>query len=214
MRQVLRVAAFAAAGLALLSCARHPPEPLPPPPGADAQASGAPYGRADYPDAGAGPGEGYGESGYGEYQPPRTYGGASYGQSAPPPPPPSYYRPRYAQSPQVIRPPVYAPPRAPTSYGRSAYAAPPPRPANGMVWRPSPRWATVKKKPAPTAKAPPPAPVKPKVVARAKPVTPKPDPDAKFKAAQTKAEEVGVENLSQEDIAGLTPDQLKLLRGY
>jgi len=51
-------------------------------------------------------------------------------------------------------------------------------------------------------------------VARAKPDTPKPDPDAKLKAAQTKAEEVGVENLSQEDIAGLTPDQLKLLRGY
>jgi hypothetical protein len=84
------------------------------------------------------------------------------------------------------------------------------------VFRHSPRWATAKKQPAPTARATPTAkaaapPSKPKAVARAKP---KPDPQAKFKAAQAKADEVGVENLNQDDIAGLTPDEIKLLRGY
>lgn len=63
-----------------------------------------------------------------------------------------------------------------------------------MVWRPSPRWAAVKKKPR-TSGA-------------------KPDPQAKFKAAQAKAAKVGVENLTKEDIEGLTLEQIKDLRGY
>jgi|SRR6516162_4443716 len=38
--------------------------------------------------------------------------------------------------------------------------------------------------------------------------------DSKFKAAQAKAEKVGVHKLTQEDIEGLTDEQLKRLRGY
>jgi hypothetical protein len=37
---------------------------------------------------------------------------------------------------------------------------------------------------------------------------------AKFKAAQAKATKVGVENLTKEDIDGLSSAQLKELRGY
>jgi len=40
------------------------------------------------------------------------------------------------------------------------------------------------------------------------------DPRAKFKAAKAKAEKVGIENLSDKDVEGLTPTQLKELRGY
>ena len=38
--------------------------------------------------------------------------------------------------------------------------------------------------------------------------------EAKFKSAQAKATKVGVENLSKEDIDGLSSAQLKELRGY
>ena len=38
--------------------------------------------------------------------------------------------------------------------------------------------------------------------------------EAKFKSAQAKATEVGVENLTKEDIDGLSSAQLKELRGY
>jgi hypothetical protein len=62
------------------------------------------------------------------------------------------------------------------------------------VWKSSPRWATVKGE----AKTP--------AVKRVSPT--------KFKDAQAKAAEVGVENLTGEDIAGLTPAQIKQLRGY
>jgi hypothetical protein len=44
--------------------------------------------------------------------------------------------------------------------------------------------------------------------------TKSPDPEAKFKAAQAKAEKIGVENLTKDDIAGLSPAQLKLVQGY
>lgn len=40
------------------------------------------------------------------------------------------------------------------------------------------------------------------------------DPKAKFKSVQAKVEKIGVENLTQDDIAGLSPAQLKVLRGY
>jgi hypothetical protein len=42
----------------------------------------------------------------------------------------------------------------------------------------------------------------------------KPDPLAKFKAARAKAAKVGVENLTKEDIEGLTSAQITELRGY
>jgi hypothetical protein len=44
--------------------------------------------------------------------------------------------------------------------------------------------------------------------------TKSPDPEDKFKAVQAKAEKIGVENLTEDDIAGLSPAQLKVLRGY
>jgi hypothetical protein len=40
------------------------------------------------------------------------------------------------------------------------------------------------------------------------------DSNAKFKAAEAKAKTLGVHNLTQEDIEGLTYDQIKELRGY
>jgi hypothetical protein len=66
-----------------------------------------------------------------------------------------------------------------------------------LVWKSSPRWATVKS----NAKS------EGTGVAKRKP------PD-KFKLAQAKAAEVGVENLTAEDIEGLTSEQIKELRGY
>jgi len=42
----------------------------------------------------------------------------------------------------------------------------------------------------------------------------KADPDARFKAAKAKAEGIGVENLSDKDMEGLTQAQLRELRGY
>ena len=38
--------------------------------------------------------------------------------------------------------------------------------------------------------------------------------ESKFKAAQTKAEKVGIHKLTQEDIEGLSYEQIKQLRGY
>ena len=38
--------------------------------------------------------------------------------------------------------------------------------------------------------------------------------DSKFKAAQAKAAKVGVQKLTQEDIEGLSNEQIKQLRGY
>jgi len=62
-----------------------------------------------------------------------------------------------------------------------------------MVWHASPRWAAVKGNDRTLVKQ---------------------DPQARFKAAQAKAAKVGVENLSKEDVDGLSPAQLKELRGY
>ena len=42
----------------------------------------------------------------------------------------------------------------------------------------------------------------------------KQDPNAKFKAVQAKAKRVGVEQLTQKDIEGLSFEQIKQLRGY
>ena len=38
--------------------------------------------------------------------------------------------------------------------------------------------------------------------------------DSKFKAAQAKAEKVGIDKLTREDIEGLSDEQIKQLRGY
>jgi hypothetical protein len=104
--------------------------------------------------------------------PPRTYGGAPYGRADVPPqiPPPHAYDD--------------------ASNGRADV----PQQEQRLVWKSSPRWATVKGE----ANAP--------AVKRVS--------QTKFKDAQAKAAEVGVENLTGEDIAGLTPAQIKQLRGY
>jgi hypothetical protein len=104
--------------------------------------------------------------------PPRTYGGAPYGRADVPP--------------QV--PPPHANDDA--SYGQADV----PLQEQRLVWKSSPRWATVKGE----ANTP--------AVKRVS--------QTKFKDAQAKAEKVGVENLTSEDIAGLTPAQIKELRGY
>ena len=104
--------------------------------------------------------------------PPRTYGGAPYGRADVPP--------------QVPPPHAYDD----ASNGRADV----PQQNQRLVWKSSPRWATVKGE----ANAP--------AVKRVS--------QTKFKDAQAKAAEVGVENLTGEDIAGLTPAQIKQLRGY
>ena len=104
--------------------------------------------------------------------PPRTYGGAPYGRADVPP--------------QVPPPHAYDD----ASNGRADV----PQQEQRLVWKSSPRWATVKGE----ANAP--------AVKRVS--------QTKFKDAQAKAAEVGVENLTGEDIAGLTPAQIKQLRGY
>ena len=76
------------------------------------------------------------------------------------------------------------------SYGRADV----PQQDQRLVWKSSPRWATAKGE----ANTP--------AVKRVS--------QTKFKDAQAKAAEVGVENLTGEDIAGLTPAQIKQLRGY
>jgi hypothetical protein len=103
--------------------------------------------------------------------PPRTYGGAPYGRADVPP--------------QVPPPHAYDD----ASNGRADVQQ-----EQRLVWKSSPRWATVKGE----ANAP--------AVKRVS--------QTKFKDAQAKAAEVGVENLTGEDIAGLTPAQIKQLRGY
>ena len=44
--------------------------------------------------------------------------------------------------------------------------------------------------------------------------TVEPEAEAKFKAAEAKAKREGVDSLTSEDIEGLTPEQLKEIRGY
>ena len=62
-----------------------------------------------------------------------------------------------------------------------------------LGWHASPRWAAIRGKDS---------------------LVEPDDPQAKFKAAKAKARKVGVENLSDEDVEGLNPAQLKELRGY
>jgi hypothetical protein len=115
----------------------------------------------------------------------------------PPPPPPDYYG-YYGYD---YGPADYAPDY---DYGPDYGPPPPPRPHPRLI-RPPHRAATQSHavptssgKPAKAASSP----------------TPAQKSDAKFKAAQAKAKRDGVENLTQEDIAGLSPAQLKQLRGY
>ena len=123
------------------------------------------------------------------YGPPNYDGPVAYG-------PPDYYRPRNYGSPSSYRPRSYGPPpSAPDRTVNRVYPGPKAPPAGGEERRPaSVRSATAKTGPA-TA-------------------TVKQDPNAKFKAVQAKAKRVGVEQLTQKDIEGLSYEQIKQLRGY
>lgn len=79
------------------------------------------------------------------------------------------------------------------SDGNSAYGRSGPPPEANMVWHPSPRWIAITGNDRTVIQQ---------------------DPQSKFEAAQAKAAKVGVENLSEEDLDGLTIAQLKELRGY
>jgi hypothetical protein len=104
--------------------------------------------------------------------------------------PPVAYAPPPPMAYAPRQPVGYAPPPGP--YGRSSYAvSETPPPAAPMTWHASKRWAEVK------------------TGARDGQ-----DSQAKFKAAQAKAAKLGVENLTKEDVDGLTVAQIKELRGY
>jgi hypothetical protein len=98
---------------------------------------------------------------------------------------------------EPLAPVVRAPLAPPVGYASTApqtiNSSPPLAPAANMGWHTSPRWAAILGNDR-------------TVIAQ--------DPQAKFKAAQAKAAKVGVENLSEEDVDGLNPIQLKELRGY
>ena len=189
MRQVRRVLAVAAAGLTLLSCNR-PPRPqevvyAPPPP---AQYGDASDGRVYVPPAPPPPTHGsasYGRAGIPpQYPPRRTYDSAPYGRADVPP--------QYPATQYGRRAPQHPPARGD---GSTPYArADMPDQDQRLVWKSSPRWATAKSK------------ANIGVVKR--------DTQAKFKEVQAKAAEVGVENLTNEDIDGLNLAEVKQLRGY
>ena len=238
MRKVLGVTAAVAACLVLLACNRTPPRqevtyapettpsyggegngygedgaqaPLP-------QTNGsAPYGRADVPPQYLQPrsyGGGYGRENLPPIQPPQAYATAPYGRADVPPQypssrsygggsygrpnvPPQYPQPRsYSDSYERAAPSPQQP--QPRSYGGTSYGRAAAPSDEQLVWKSSPRWSTVKS----NAKK-----------EGATPVVKRKAPD-KFKLAQAKAEKVGVENLTAEDIEGLTPEQITELRGY
>ncbi len=123
---------------------------------------------------------------------------AEYASSAMEPSSPLMQAPLQAPLDPTRPPPSAAyDPLTPHPQADSAYA-PPPGVAqeNGqrLIWRASPRWAAIKKGSDNPAR--------------------KPNRNAGFEAAKAKAAEVGIENLTDEDIDGLSPDQLKELRGY
>ena len=125
--------------------------------------------------------------------PPRYYGPVVYG-------PPHYDGPVAYGPPDSYRPRTYGPPNSyrPRSdrYGNRVYPGPKAPLAGDQERRPaSVRSATAKTGPAAVS-----------------PV--KQDPNAKFKAVQAKAKRVGVEQLTQKDIEGLSFEQIKQLRGY
>jgi hypothetical protein len=123
-----------------------------------------------------------------DYGPPDYDGPVAYG-------PPDSYRPRsYYGPPGSYQPRSYGPPPGPDRYGDRVY----PRPKT------QPPAASQARRPAPTRTA----------AAKATTAPVKPDPDARFKAVQAKAKRVGVERLTQKDIEGLSPEQIKQLRGY
>jgi hypothetical protein len=131
------------------------------------------------------------------YGPPNYDGSVAYGPPDSYRAPPGSYRPRSYGAPGSYRPRSYgATPQAPDRDGNRAY----PRPKT------PPPAAAYERRPAPTRSA----------TAKTGPVTApvKQEADARFKAVQAKAKRVGVQMLNQKDIEGLSPEQIKQLRGY
>jgi hypothetical protein len=93
-----------------------------------------------------------------------------------------------------------APLSAPAGYAPSGYvsAAGSADEAGRLRWHASPRWAAIKGNGTLVETDD----------------TRAADSRTKFKRAKAKAEKLGVEKLSDEDVKGLTPAQLKELRGY
>lgn len=92
-----------------------------------------------------------------------------------------------------LLPPVGGAALPPSSNEHSANAAE----AAQLGWHVSPRWAAIKGKDALVDCD-----------------TACDDPHAKFKAAKAKAKKLGVENLSEDDVKGLSSAQLRELKGY
>jgi hypothetical protein len=146
----------------------------------------------------------YGPAGYGPYYgpprygPPVYYGPTGYG--------PYYGPPRYGP-PVYYGPAGYGPPdhRGPAGNG------PPPRTPSLYSNRPYP---PLKTPPRVTADAQRPG-LSHSVTAKTAVLTgPEQKAEIKFKAAQAKAKRDGVYALTKEDIEGLSPEQIKQLRGY
>jgi len=104
-----------------------------------------------------------------------------------PPPPPEYYGPEGYYAPEDYGPPYW--------YGHRAYPRPrPPAQAAAHPARSQPAHAPSKAGPSASTAAQ--------------------KSEAKFQAAQAKARRLGVAALNQDDIDGLSPEQIKRLRGY
>ena len=133
-----------------------------------------------------------------------------------PPPPPVYYGP--AGYGPYYGPPRYGPPvyYGPVSYGPPDHRGPagngpPPRTPSWYSNRP---YAPLKTPSRVTADAQRPGPSRSVTAKTAVLTRPEQKPEIKFKAAQAKAQRDGVYALTKEDIEGLSPEQIKQLRGY
>jgi len=109
-----------------------------------------------------------------------------------PPPPPDYY---YYYRPADYEDYYYGPAEYGPEYG-------PPRPSSRHGTHPNPNF----KSPSPTATS--------QTSKASGPTRSKQKIEARFKAAQAKAKRAGVDALTQADIEGLSPGQLKQIRGY
>ena len=186
----------------------------PPPPYHYGPAAYGPYdGPAGYgpPDYNGGPPAYHGQAGYGppDYNggPPAYHGQAGYG-------PPDYDgQGGYGPPDYNGGPPAY---HGQAGYGPPDYDGqggygPPPRTPNGYGNRPYPPSNTP---PHVTADAQRPVASRSTTAKTGVITTSKEKMEAKFKYAEAKAKRDGVDSLTKEDVEGLSPEQMKQLRGY
>jgi len=126
------------------------------------------------------------------------------------PPPPYYYGPTAYGPPYYYGQTGYGPPPAyygHTYYGRAGYR--PPDYDGRAGYRPPPRT------PSGYSNRPNPPSTLPSATAKTGAITAsKQKMEAKLKLAQAKAKRDGVASLTKQDIEGLSPEQIKQLRGY